>query len=93
MGDDHLQEPAPQPQFDDETAISEGVVHDVGIGMLGAAGWDGLKTAGHYAIDRWRDYREPLVGPPPWVNRDNEVVDLTVDRDWDWPVDFNDFDS
>lgn len=93
MSDDHLQEPAPQPQLDDETAISEGVVHDVGIGILGAAGWDGLKAASHYAIDRWRDSGEPVEGQPPWLRQGDDIVDLTVDGDWDWPIDFNDFDS
>ena len=101
MADEHLEEPVTQTRPEGGAALSEGAVSDIGAGILGAAGWDGIKSVGRYAIDRYRIGAEPIGDSLGMLDAKGEVdeltakadfVDLTIEGDWTRPIDFNDFD-
>jgi hypothetical protein len=65
--DDELREVVPDRPPTDETALGEGLVSDLtgaGLGMAGAAGWDGVKAIGREGLSRFQTWHDSRNEPP-----------------------------
>jgi hypothetical protein len=83
---------APSLDASDETAVLESVVLAVAAGAAGVGGLAGGVAAVANTIHHWRDGRaepdRPAAQPEPQSHLVLPPgVDLTVDGDWDEPVD------
>jgi len=94
MADEYeIREVVPTPELGaEETAIAEGLVRDAALALGGPAAYDGLKLVGRHALDRWQS-RGTLDGPPEWINQGEGGLRFDPDVEWDFPIDFNDYDD